>query len=324
MAKHVTGPVQALVIGFDKPDLNGRILGELRKVRKRGVIRVVDLLFVEKAADGTIASTMHQTDLSEDERLRLGGLIGGLIGLEAGGLEGASAGIDAGELRVAERDYGMNADQLADLADSIPNGSAGALLIIEHHWATNLRDAIVDAGGTLLVQAMLGADLVVSIGRELEARLEAEAAIEEAETVKLAAAMEVARVLAEAELVEEAAMAEAADVVATALAVEDAAAQEATDALVEAELIEDAAAEDAAAAVAEALAVEEAAEEEAAAAVEAAEDVKAAAAIAALRAIYAAEVIEDEAAQAAVDALVAADIIEAEAAADAIEAVRGS
>ena len=183
MAKHVTGPVQALVIGFDKPDLNGRILGELRKVRKRGVIRVVDLLFVEKAADGTIASTMHQTDLSEEERLRLGGLIGGLIGLEVGGLEGASEGIDAGELRVAERDYGMNADQLADLADSIPNGSAGALLIIEHHWATNLRDAIVDAGGTLLVQAMLGADLVVCIGRELEARLEAEAAIEAAEAV---------------------------------------------------------------------------------------------------------------------------------------------
>ena len=59
---------------------------------------------------------------------------------------------------------------------------------------------------------MLGADLVVSIGRELEARLEAEALIEAAEEVKLAAAMEVAQVLAEAELVEEAAMAEAADV----------------------------------------------------------------------------------------------------------------
>ena len=32
MPKHVTGPVQALVIGFDKPDFSGRILAELRKV----------------------------------------------------------------------------------------------------------------------------------------------------------------------------------------------------------------------------------------------------------------------------------------------------
>ena len=77
-------------------------------------------------------------------------------------------------------------------------------MIVEHHWATRLREALAEAGGQLLVQAMIGPDLLLSVGAELEARVEAEEAIEAAEAVKLAAAMEVAQVLATAELIEEA------------------------------------------------------------------------------------------------------------------------
>lgn len=324
MTKHVTGPIQVFVIGFEDPDFSGKILKELKKVRKRGVIRLIDLLFVQKAADGTVTSTMHQTDLSEEERQRLGGLAGGLIGLGAAGLPGVAAGIEAGERRVAERDYGMDATQLADLADSIPNGSAGIVMVVEHHWAARLSEAIRETGGDLLVQAMIGSDLLLTVGAELEARIEAEAAIEEAEAIKYAAAMEVMQVLAEAELIEEAAMAEAADVVATALAIEDAAAADVAEALIDAEFIEAVAADEVAAAVEEALAIEDAAAEDAADAIEVAQDIKAAAAIEALRAIRAANVIEADAAQAAVDALVAAEIIEEEAAADAVAAVLAS
>ncbi len=245
--KRITGPVQVFVIGFEKADFGGQILAELKRVRKRGVIRLVDLLFVSKAADGTISSSMHMSDLSEAERLRMGRVAGGLIGLEMGGdLEGAVEGAELGELRVAVRDYGMSADQLADLADSIPPGTSAAIMVIEHHWAARLRDAIGEAGGELLVQAMISPDLLLTVGAGLEARLEAEEAIEMAEIVKVAAAMEVAQVLATAELIEEAAMIEVAEVVATALAIEDAAAQEATDALIIAGLIEEAAAEEAA------------------------------------------------------------------------------
>ncbi len=46
--KRVTGPIQVFVIGFEKFNETGKILAELRRVRKRGVIRVVDLLFVQK------------------------------------------------------------------------------------------------------------------------------------------------------------------------------------------------------------------------------------------------------------------------------------
>jgi uncharacterized membrane protein len=319
--KRATGPIQVFVIGFEKFRETGNILAELRRVRKRGVIRVVDLLFVQKDRQGNVSNAMHLTDLSETERQRLGAVAGGLIGLQAGGVEGAAAGAELGAMAVAERDYGLSRDQLQNLADSIPNGSAAGILVIEHHWATRLRDAIAEAGGVALAQAMISPAALVMVGAELNAMLEAEEAIEEAEEIKYAAALEEAQVLAEEELIEEAAIAEAADAVATALAVEDAAAEDVAKTLAAADLIEEAAVDDAAEVVADALAVEAEAKEEAAEAVEEAEEIKAAAALEAIRALIAAKLIEEEAAKEAVAALVAADMIEEEAAADALQAV---
>ena len=153
--KHVTGPIQVFVIGFDKFEATGRIMAELRRVRKRGVIRLVDVIFVQKDRHGSIENSMHLTDLSEDERMRLGSIAGGLIGLHAGGVEGMVEGEVLGALAVAERDAGLSVDRMQELAESIPAGGAAAILVIEHHWAASLRDAIADAGGRALMQAMI-------------------------------------------------------------------------------------------------------------------------------------------------------------------------
>jgi uncharacterized membrane protein len=261
--KHVTGPIQVFVIGFDKFEATGKILAELRRARKRGVIRIVDILFVQKDKHGSIENSMHMTDLSETERMRLGSIAGGLMGLHAGGIEGMVEGEILGALAVAERDAGLGVDRMKELAESIPSGGAAAILVIEHHWAASLRDAIADAGGRSLMQAMISPDALALVGDELRVRMEAEDAIEAAEQIKLMAAMDIARTLVEAELIEEAAIAEAADVVAMALAIEDAAAEDVIDTLFAAELIEEAAMEEAAEVVSLALAVEEAAVEEA-------------------------------------------------------------
>ncbi len=261
--KHVTGPIQVFVIGFDKFEATGKILAELRRVRKRGVIRIVDILFVQKDQQGSIENSMHMTDLSENERMRLGAIAGGLMGLHAGGIEGMVEGEVLGALAVAERDAGLGVDRMKELAESIPAGGAAAILVIEHHWAAGLRDAIGEAGGRALMQAMISPDALALVGDELRAKMEAEDAIEAAEQIKLMAAMDVARTLVQAELIEEAAIEEAADVVAMALAIEDAAAQDVVDTLFAAELIKEAAIEEAAEVVSLALEVEDAAIEEA-------------------------------------------------------------
>ena len=115
--KHVTGPIQVFVVGFDKFEATGRIMAELRRARKRGVIRLVDVIFVQKNRQGSIENSMHLTDLSESERMRLGSIAGGLLGLHAGGVEGMVEGAELGALAVAERDAGLSVDRMQELAD---------------------------------------------------------------------------------------------------------------------------------------------------------------------------------------------------------------
>jgi uncharacterized membrane protein len=310
--KHVTGPIQVIVVGFDKFQPTGQILAELRRVRKRGVIRVIDVLFVEKDDDGVIKHMLHGTDLSEKERMRLGAVAGGLLGLGAGGARGAVEGAEAGATAVAERDSGLTLDRLAELADSIPAGTAAGVLVVEHHWAARLRDAVREAGGRPLMQAMITPEAVALVGEELRVTIEAEEAIELAEAVKVAAAMDIARTLAEAHLIEDIALTEAAEMVAMALAIEDAVAADVADTLLVAGLIKEAAVQDAERVVAMTIDVEESAIEEAEDVVVAAEIIKRQAAIEAVRALIAAELIEEGAAEEAAEALVTADLVERE------------
>ena len=48
------GPVQLLVVGFDRPDFSGELLAELERLRESDVVRVLDLLVVHKDADGVV------------------------------------------------------------------------------------------------------------------------------------------------------------------------------------------------------------------------------------------------------------------------------
>ena len=49
------GPVQLLVLGFDRPDFHGEIRAEMERLRDADMVRVIDFLAVHKAVDGTVA-----------------------------------------------------------------------------------------------------------------------------------------------------------------------------------------------------------------------------------------------------------------------------
>ena len=51
-----------------------------------------------------------------------------------------------------------------DVLEDIPNDSAAALLLIEHHWAVGLRDAIARAGGMRLGDSFISPLDLVEIG----------------------------------------------------------------------------------------------------------------------------------------------------------------
>jgi uncharacterized membrane protein len=222
-------------VAFEDFAPTGRILPALNSAVASGAIRLVDLQFVSKDQAGRITS-LEMSGLSPAEQIEFGSVIGALIGAGVAGEEGAVAGALEGALAAAEHSYGMTAEDVQDIADSLPPGGAAALLMIEHTWAIGFRNALRDAGGQMLAQGFLTPDTLFLVGAELEAQAEALAAIEEAaeaivlsEAIQAEAARRAVAALVAAEMIEEAALEEAAEVVAAALAIEEAALEEAED-----------------------------------------------------------------------------------------------
>ena len=158
------GPVQLLVLGFSHPDFHGEVIEELERLRESDTVRVIDALAVYKDAEGEI-EVMHLSNLTKDEAIELGTKIGALIGLGIEGEEGAEAGAEIGAEMAAEEGVHPFSDEEAwDVLDDIPNDSAAALILIEHHWAVPLRDAIARAGGFRLSDGFISPLDLVEIG----------------------------------------------------------------------------------------------------------------------------------------------------------------
>jgi uncharacterized membrane protein len=157
------GPVQLVVLGFNHPDFHGEIIAELERLRESDVVRVIDSLAVYKTADGEL-EVEHLSNLSTDEAIELGSKIGALIGLGIEGEEGMEAGAVAGAEAAAEGIHAFSEEGAWDVLEDIPNDSAAALILLEHHWAVPLRDAVVRAGGFRISDGFISPLDLVGIG----------------------------------------------------------------------------------------------------------------------------------------------------------------
>jgi uncharacterized membrane protein len=157
------GPVQLITLGFSQPNFHGEIIAELERLRESDTVRVIDALAVYKDAAGEI-EVEHLSNLSADEAIELGSKIGALIGLGIEGEEGMEAGAVAGAEAAADGVQVFTDDDAWDVLEDIPNDSAAALILLEHHWAVPLRDAIARAGGFRLSDGFISPLDLVEIG----------------------------------------------------------------------------------------------------------------------------------------------------------------
>jgi uncharacterized membrane protein len=156
------GPVQMLVVGFETDALTGNVLAELKRLREADIVRLVDLLVVAKDDEGDLA-VVQVTDLSQEEAMEFGALVGALIGfgtgddevMEAAAVAGATAGSDS---------HLIDEDNAWYVADAIPAGTTAAVALLEHRWAIPLRDAIVGQGGIVLADEWIHAKDLVAVG----------------------------------------------------------------------------------------------------------------------------------------------------------------
>ena len=68
-------------------------------------------------------------------------------------------------------------EEAADVLEKIPDDSAAALILLEHHWAVPLRDAILRAGGIGLGDMFIHPEDLVAIGIATAAEAEELAAM---------------------------------------------------------------------------------------------------------------------------------------------------
>ena len=157
------GPVQLIVLGFSHPEFHGEIIAELERLRESDTVRVIDALAVHKDAEGEI-EVQHLSNLTKDEAIELGSKVGALIGLGIEGEEGMEAGAEAGAEAAADGVEVFGDEEAWDVLEDIPNDSAAALVLLEHHWAVPLRDAIGRAGGFRLSDGFISPLDLVAIG----------------------------------------------------------------------------------------------------------------------------------------------------------------
>jgi uncharacterized membrane protein len=128
------GPVEILMLEFPGNKFTGEIAPALAELVEQGTIRVIDLLFVTKDADGQVAA-IELSDAGDDVRNAFEPIV-----QEASGL--------------------LSEEDIEDLGEGLDPDSSAAMLLFEHVWATRFRDAIVNSGGELLASVRIPKEVV--------------------------------------------------------------------------------------------------------------------------------------------------------------------
>jgi len=134
------GPVDYAIIVFPGNRFRGEIAPAIADLVDDGSIRIIDIAFVGKDADGsTVAMEMTELDPDVQEGLEA-------LGIEVGGL--------------------FSDDDLIGAAEALEPNSSAALLIWENVWARKVAQAMRDAGGVLVAFERIPHDVVQEV-REL-------------------------------------------------------------------------------------------------------------------------------------------------------------
>src|SRR3954447_26349321 len=130
------GPIHSIVLAFSTDRMSGEALPMLVDLVDRGIIRILDLVFLRKGEDGTV-TTLTQVDL---ERMKV---------LEAALFDGAATGL-------------LGPDDIAEAAAELDPGTAAGVLVYENSWATPFAAALRHSGGQLVAAGHIPVQAIVA------------------------------------------------------------------------------------------------------------------------------------------------------------------
>ena len=131
------GPVDWMVVAFPGPDFGkGQVAPILKDYVERGLIRILDMLFLRKHDDGTL-EPFEISDLGEGE---------------------------LGELRLSEADLAivLSEQDVLDLAETMDPNTSAVLLVWENLWAAPFGSTVRHAGGQLVASGRISTQAVLA------------------------------------------------------------------------------------------------------------------------------------------------------------------
>jgi uncharacterized membrane protein len=155
------GPIQMTSLAFPGNRFKGEILPELEKLKKAGIVRIVDLLLVRKDELGNVMVTTA-TDLDWEEAISFGSYVGALAGYVAHGPAGIEKGAMAGAAELADGHL-FDEDDVFRVTQSLPKNMSAVLVLLEHLWAKPLFDAVDRAAGVELSNDWIRPEEIVSV-----------------------------------------------------------------------------------------------------------------------------------------------------------------
>jgi hypothetical protein len=136
------GPVEYIIVKFPGNKFKGEIVPALAELVENGTIKIIDLVFIYKDADGNVAS-IELEDLPGDEEAGFGAIA-------------ASGGL-------------LNDEDIEIAAESLEPNSSGGMLLFENVWATRFTEAVRNADGELVANARIPHDIVEAALADLAA-----------------------------------------------------------------------------------------------------------------------------------------------------------
>jgi hypothetical protein len=127
------GPVDVYIIGFPGNKFTGRIAPAILELVENGTIRILDLLFMMKDADGVV-TTLEASDLDEEGA--------GFVGIDV------------------TQPGALGPEDAEEVADDLPSNSSALLVAFENLWLARMVDALQAADAVVIDSIRIPADVV--------------------------------------------------------------------------------------------------------------------------------------------------------------------
>jgi predicted double-glycine peptidase len=164
-------PLQLVFFEFKGEVLPYDIMEVARPIWEKGFIRPAAFLFLRKDMEGKLTAIEGGNLQEEEEAIEIDALMAVMAGLRLGSHESAKGRAEDAVNAASRGDFGVSVEDIKKSGERLPPGSSAVVVLLEHLWATKLRDVIRSLGGEVINQEFIKPDTLARLQARLSEKL---------------------------------------------------------------------------------------------------------------------------------------------------------